>query len=222
MEPGALATDLFLITCDPSGRPGLPPDLLACGLVGAQLGDLVVAGALTVDADGQVVAARAGAAEAADSASETDDEAAALVLDSVAHEGRSHPVRAWVDVLGTPMREVVRNRLVRDGVLAVEERRGLLGRRRTRITVADPTAARAPALALTGMVRQPGTFTLHGAFTLVLLAALGMERLLEPAVDSSTAGLLAGEAAGHLPVALGRLRDGIAESATALSLAVRR
>lgn len=215
MERGALATDFFLIAFDEAGgRPALHPDLLACGLVGAQLADLVVAGALTIDGDLQVVATGPPPREA--------DEATALVLDSVAHEPRAHAVRAWVDALGVPLPELVRGALVRRGVLAVEQRRGVLGRRRTRLTVTDPAAAHAPGTSLRAMVRHPATFTLHGAFTLVLVSALGVEQLLEPEIDRTTARSIAAGAGTHLPVSLARLHDGLTETAAAISLSVRR
>lgn len=217
MEQGALATGFFLIALDePAGRPALHPELLACGLVGAQLADLVVAGALTVTEDERIRATRSATLPA------TSGEATALVLDSVVHEPRAHPVRAWIDALGAPLTELVQNDLVRRGVLAVEERRGLLGRRHTRLAVTDPPAAHAPGTTLRSMIRHPSTFTLHGASTLVLVAALGVEQLLEPEIDRATAREVAGQATAHLPGAISRLRDGLAATATAVGVAVRR
>lgn len=222
MEQGALANGLFLIAYDESaGRSGLAPDLLACGLVGAQLADLVTAGTLTIDAGDRVLATRSGSAAVAGPTT-GEGEAATLVLDSIAHEPRSHPVRAWIDALGGPLLEVVRNDLVQRGVLVQASGRSVLGRRRPRLAVADAAAAHAPAAALRSMVRNPGTFTLHGVVTLVLLAALGVERLLEPEVDRATARALARDAAPHLPESIDRLRRGLAETAAAASVAVRR
>ncbi|OLL71417.1 hypothetical protein Ae168Ps1_5920 [Pseudonocardia sp. Ae168_Ps1] len=217
MEQGALANGLFLIAYDETaGRPGLAPDLLACGLVGAQLADLVMAGALTVGADDRVVATRPGPA------ARVTGEAATLVLDSIAHEPRAHPVRAWIEALGGPLTDAVRNDLVERGTLAQSTGRTLLGRSRTRLTATDTTAARAPSIALREMVRAPATFTLPGAVTLVLVSALGVERLLEPEVDRATARALARDAAGHLPAPVERLRQGLAETAAAAGVAVRR
>ncbi|ANY05300.1 GOLPH3/VPS74 family protein [Pseudonocardia sp. HH130630-07] len=217
MEQGALADGMFLIAYDEAtGRPGLSPDLLACGLVGAQLADLVTGGWLTIDTGGRVVAVRSASTE------RVTGEAATLVLDSVAHEARTHPVRAWVDALGGPLTEAVHNDLVRRAVLVQTTSRSVLGRRRSRLDVVDTTAAHAPALALRAMVRSPGTFTLHGAVTLVLLAALGVEQLLEPEVDRATARALAQDAAAHLPEPIDRLRRDLAETALATSAAIRR
>lgn len=217
MEQGTLANGLFLIAYDESaGRSGLAPDLLACGLVGAQLADLVTAGALSVDEEQRVVGTRSGPS------GDAPGEAATLVLDSVAHEPRAHPVRAWIDALGGPLLDAVRNDLVERGVLRHETERGLLGRRRSRLAVGSPGAAHAPGIALREMVRHPGTFTLPGIVTLVVISALGVESLLEPEVDRATARTLAADAAGHLPDPLARLRDGVADAAAALSVAVRR
>jgi hypothetical protein len=217
VEQGTLANGLFLISYDEAaGRSGLAPDLLACGLVGAQLADLVLAGALTVGTDDRVLPARPGPA------APPTGEAATLVLDSIAHEPRPHPVRSWIDALGGPLTEAVRNDLVQRGVLVQTSERTLLGRRRDRLGAADTAAARAPSLALREMVRTPATFTLPGAVTLVLVAALGVERLLEPEVDRATARTLARDAAEHLPAPVERLRRGLAETAAAASVAVRR
>lgn len=217
VEQGALANGLFLIAYDEAaGRSGLAPDLLACGLVGAQIADLAVAGALRIDPEHRVVATRSG------TPGPGCGEAATLVLDSVAHESRAHPVRAWIDALGGPLLEAVRNDLVQRGVLAVTTERGLLGRRRTKLAVTDSAAAHAPGLTLRSMIRHPATFTLHGAVTLVVLSALGVERLLEPEIDRATARELARDAVDHLPESIARLRAGLAETAAATSVAVRR
>ena len=238
MKQGALATGFFLIAYDePGGRPGLAPDLLACGLVGAQLGDLVTAGALTVDEEDRVVATRrTGDPEPA-------GRAATLVLDSVAHEARAHPVRAWADVLGEPLLGAVggaggpaggggggarggggggRPAAGGGGAPGAETGRSLLGRRRDRLAVADRSAAHGPGLALRDMVRRPGTCTLHGAFALALVSALGVERLLEPEIDRARVRDLARDAVVHLPAPLARLHSGVAAAAAAASLAGRR
>ncbi|MFP5021872.1 GOLPH3/VPS74 family protein [Pseudonocardia phyllosphaerae] len=217
MRHGDLATGFYLVAFDEAaGRPGLHPGLLACGVVGAELADLIADGALTVTEAGAVE--RTGRAPA----DRADDESAVLVLDSVAHEPRAHPVRAWIDALGPPVLEAVENRLVRDGVLASRRQRGLFGRGRPRLDVTDPVTVHAPVAALREMVRLPGTFTLHGAWTLVELGALGVEQLLEPDVDRATARSVAAEAAAHLPAPLNRLRTGLAETAAAVSLTVQR
>lgn len=216
MEQGALAKGLFLIAYDEAvGRPGLAQDLLACGLVGAQIADLVTAGLVTVDGQDRVVGVRSGRTA-------PDHESATLVLDSIAHEPRQHTVRAWIDALGGALLDAVRTDLVRDGVLVETTERGLLGRRRTRLSVRDVSAALRPEATLQSMIRSPGTFTLPGAITLVLLSALGVERLLEPGVDRATARTLAEDAVTHLPAPIDRLRRGLAETATTAGASVRR
>lgn len=206
VEPGALAADLFLLALDESGgRPAVPRGLLARGLAGAALADLVVAGALTVDGDRRVLPAGPLPPGA--------DETAALVLDSVAYAPRRHVAGEWVDALGAPLPELVQRTLVRRGVLTVAPGRGVLGRRRARLLVHDRAAARAPATTLCAMVRDPATFTLHGAFVLVLISALGLEGLLEPEVAPATTRSLAAQAGTHLPGPLALLRDDLAGSA---------
>lgn len=215
MNCDSLATDFFLIAYDEiRDCPALDPYRLTCGLVGAQLADLVIAGLLTVREDRCVL----------DTGKRPGNlsRGATLTLDNITREPRRHPVRAWVDTLGPSVTELVCEELVCCNVLTVIHRRSLLGRRQACLAVADPSAVRKPGIILRTMLRQPATFTLEGAILLLLLTTLGAEQLLEPEVDRDAVRSISAQAGEHLAGPLVQLRAGLSEASAAISLAVRR
>lgn len=138
---------LFLIAYDEiRDCPALDPYRLTCGLVGAQLAELVIAGLLTVREDRCVL----------DTGKRPGNlsRGATLTLDNITREPRRHPVRAWVDTLGPSVTELVCEELVCCNVLTVIHRRSLLGRRQACLAVADPSAVRKPGIILRTMLRQ--------------------------------------------------------------------
>lgn len=214
MERGRMTTGFFLIAHDEfSGKVRVNPDLLQCGLVGAQIADLVIGGRLTMSGDRVTVV---------DPTVTGLDEMATLVLDSVAHDREIHTVRVWNDVLGTMLLDLTTSRLVADGVLRRDGGRGMLGRKRERFPAVDLVAARRPELELRAMFTDPATFTLPGAFAASMIDALGLGALFEPHVERSVVRSIAGQAAEHLPGSLSQLRSGVAATVSAISLTVRR
>lgn len=204
MERGRMAPGFFLIALDPvSGKVRIAPELLRCGLVGTQVADLVIGGRLTL-ADDRLVLTRHDTFGL--------DEPARYVLDCVAHEPDGYTVRAWNGVLGEVLVDMVARRLTADSVLRRESARSRLGHRRDRHPAVDLARARAPGADLAGMVREPHTFTLPGAFTAAVLVALGIDDVLEPDVDRAQLSSLAAQITGYLPGSLATLRSGLVET----------
>ncbi|MDN5915003.1 MAG: GPP34 family phosphoprotein [Pseudonocardia sp.] len=209
-----MTTGFFLIAHDEfSGKVRIHPDLLLCGLVGAQIADLVIGGRLTMSGDRVTVV---------DPDVAGLDEMATLVLDSVAHDRETHTVRAWNDVLNQLLLDLTTSRLVADRILRKESARSLLGRRREHYPALDLVRARHPELELRAMFTDPATFTLPGAFTAAMIDTLGLDTLLEPGIERSVVRSIAGQAAEHLPGSLSQLRSGLAASVSAISLTIRR
>ena len=214
MERGRMTTGFFLIAHDEfSGKARVNPDLLQCGLVGAQIADLVIGGRLTMSGDRVTVV---------DPNVNGLDEMATLVLDSVAHDRETHTVRVWNDVLGAMLVDLTTSRLVADEVLRRDAGRRMLGRKRERFPAADLVSARRPELELREMFTDPAKFTLPGAFTAAMIDTLGLDALFEPHVERSMVRSIAAQAAEHLPGSLSQLRSGLAATVSAISLTIRR
>lgn len=214
MERGQMATGFFLVVHDEfTGKPLISPDLLLCGLVGAQIADLVIGGRLTMSGD-RVTVVRAEVSGL--------DELATFVLDSVSHESESHTVRSWNDALGEILYDLTVGRLTADQILRRETSRGLLGKRKSRYPAVDLVRARRPTVELREMFDDPRRFTLPGAFLAAMLATLEVDAVMEPEVERTRLRSIAGQAAEHLPGSLSQLRAGLADTVAAISLTVRR
>ena len=214
MERGQMATGFFLVAHDEfTGKPRISQDLLLCGLVGAQIADLVIGGRLTMAGDRVAVAHREVSGL---------DELGTFVLDSVVHEPDAHTVRSWNDALGEILHDLTVARLTADQVLRTETSRSLLGKRKTRYPAVDLVRARKPTVELREMFQDPGRFNLPGAFVASMLSTLEVETVLEPDTDRATVRSVAAQAAEHLPGSLSQLRAGLAETVAAISLTVRR
>lgn len=214
MERGQMATGFFLVVHDEfTGKPRISPDLLLCGLVGAQVADLVIGGRLTMTGD-RVSVVRPEVSGL--------DDLGAFVLDSVAQEPQERPVRSWNGALGEVLHDRTVGRLIDDQVLRKEIGRGLLRTRRARYPAVDLVRARRPAVDLRGMFEDPRRFTLSGAFIASMLATLEVDAVLEPDVGRARVRSIATQAAEHLPGSLSRLRAGLAGTVTAISPTARR
>lgn len=214
MDQEHLGARLFLIAHDEfSGRPHVGHELLGCGLVGAVLADLVLAGAVTV-ADGRVVAT--------DPAPSGTDEVAAYAVESIRRQGTNHTVRTWTAHLGDPLHELVARDLVDRGILRRESGRGLFRARADRFPAADLLRAAAPRVRLEHMLRHPRDLDLPGGVVAALLWALGVDRILDPAIDRAASRQLVDEVLAHLPPDLAQLLAGVTAAGAAVSLTVRR
>ena len=215
MDRRRLATDIFLIAHDEaSGALHVGPDLLGCGLVGAQVAELVIAGRLDV-ADGQVVPGKV--------RGDDSDEIGSYVVKSVLGQGMTHSVGAWVEALRDVLYDLVGGRLVAEGIVSRElSGRQLMRRRPDRFPAIDPSAAAAPRVRLERMLSSPQSFDLTGAVVGVLAEVMGAVFVLHPTIDRSAARELIGRIEENLPVQLAELVAGVRAAVAAVPLAVRR
>lgn len=204
-----LTDQVFLVLHDTfTGRPSVGPVALRCGVVGALLADLVLAGRLRVT-DGRLGLAHA--------RREEPDPDADYVLAAVAAQPREHTVAAWVGALADHFLDTVSSRLVAAGVVA-RGGRGLLGRGTPRFPAVDLLASARPRVHLEHKLRRPGDLDDGAAVCAAVLVAVGAERSLD--VDGDRAAVRAGIAAAHdrLPPDVHRLLTGLEVATAAHSL----
>lgn len=210
MTRSHLAENFFLIVHDPfTGRPSISRELLDCGLVAAELADLVLSGHLDVVDDRVVVTDRAGGRE---------EEMPAFVLESVARQKSAHTVRVWSESIGEIIFDLVVRNLVEIGVVRTERQRTVLRRGPQRFPAQDLLRASGPRLRLEHMLRNPSAFDLPGAVTAAIVGALGVERTFEFDVERE----LFIDVTHNLPPTLERIIAGVAATVAAISLTVRR
>lgn len=214
MESDQMATGLFLIAHDEfTGKLRISPDLLGCGLVGAQLAELVMAGRLAVEDNRVVPAGARGSGQ---------DEIGAFVVDSVQRQPARHTVRAWTETFAPVLHELVSRRLVDLGVVRREQGRGVLRRRTDRFPAVDLLKAARPRVRLEAMLRNPRELDLKGGFTAALVWTLGIDAVLDPDIDRAAARDLVGHIVDNLPTDLRALLNGTQAAVAAVSLTVRR
>ncbi len=210
MTRSHLAENFFLIVHDPfTGRPSISRELLDCGLVAAELADLVLSGHLDVVDDRVVVTDRTGGRE---------EEMPAFVLESVARQKSAHTVRVWSESIGEIIFDLVVRNLVESGVVRTERQRTVLRRGPERFPAQDLLRASGPRLRLEHMLRNPSAFDLPGAVTAAIVGALGVERTFEFDVERE----LFIDVTHNLPPTLERIIAGAAATVAAISLTVRR
>lgn len=216
MENASWAAGFFLIAHDEfTGKLRVNPDLLGCGLVAAQLGQLATQRSIAVG-EGRVTVPDEGAVG-------DHDEIAVFVLDSIRQQTMAHTVRTWTGTLAEVLYELVGRQLVATGVVRRETGSGLLRRRRPdRFPSVDLLQAARPRLRLESMLRRPQEFDLQGAFTAALLWALDADAMLDPELDRAAARELVAEIGDRLPPALQEVLTGTRAAAAAVSLTVRR
>jgi Golgi phosphoprotein 3 (GPP34) len=215
MDRPRLATDFFLIAHDEfSGKLRISPDLLGCGLVGAQLADLILTDRLVIES-GRVLVT--------DVRDDGTDEVGAYVAESVARQDTTHTVRVWIDTFRDVLHELIARRLVTEGVVRREQGgRQLMRKRPDRYPATDLLAAARPRLRLEHMLRTPQEFDLAGAVLAVLVGALGIEAVLDPELDRAAARDLMARLEENLPVDLRALVEGVRSAVAAVSLTIRR
>jgi Golgi phosphoprotein 3 GPP34 len=210
-----LTLDFFLIAHDPfdDGRLRISPELLGCGLVGAALAELMLAGRLGVEGDDLVLL------EAAGEPDELDD----YVLEAVATQTELHPVRAWIE----PLQDGVYSLVARAVVLSRTVRRNpgvrRLGRGRQpdRFPAADLLAACRPQQDLEALLRNPKDLTLAAGTLATLLGVLGIDGLLSPELDRAALRELLAEIEHHLPGDLRLVCDAVRAVSAEVSLRSR-
>jgi Golgi phosphoprotein 3 (GPP34) len=215
-----LAADFFLIAHDPfdGGRLAISTEILGCGLVGAEVADLILARRLRVDGDDLVVGEPSGR-EPGGPLDEADD----YVLEALAGQDSVHPVRTWVEPLQDGLYALVGDRLVASGVLRREHgtRRIGRGRQPDRFPADDLLAACAPQQRLEQLLRAPQDLTLAPGFLAALIGVLGVDRLLNSEIDRATLREMLAEIEQNLPTDLRVLCNGVRAVTAEVSLRSR-
>ena len=206
------AAFLLLVHDEFSGRARCSADLLRCGLVGAQLAELVMAGRMGI-AEGRLHPLDADPLGNARPAAE-------YVMECVLGQPRQHTVRTWTENLGEPLHEMIVVELVEDGVIR-RETAGFGRRRAERYPALNLLRAAAPKVRIERMITAPRELDLAGAFTIAMVWALGIEAMLDVRAERGGAELVE-RIRARMPAALGELLEAIGTSAAATSLTVRR
>jgi len=215
MARQSLAVDFFLIAHDPfdDGRLRISTELLGCGLVGAELTDLMVAHRLGVDGDDLVVLDPGGQLD------EVDD----YVLEAVGSQESVHPVRTWVEPLQDGLYALLARKLVASGTVRRQQAGRRIGRGRQvdRFPANDLLAACRPQQNLEALLRTPKDLTLATGMLAALVGGLGVDGLLSPDIDRTFLRELLTEIEQHLPTDLRAVYDGVRAVAAEASLRSR-
>jgi hypothetical protein len=210
-----LALDFFLIAHDPfdGGRLAISTEILGCGLVGAEIADLVLARRLRIDGDDVVVTEPGGQVDDIDG----------YVLEAVDGQESVHSVRTWIEPLQDGLYALIGDRLVAAGVLRREQgtRRIGRGRQPDRFPANDLLAACAPQQRLEQLLRSPKDLTLAPGVLAALLGVLGVDRLLPTAIDRTTLREMLVEIEQNLPTDLRTVCDGVRAVTAEVSLRSR-
>jgi len=206
------AAFLLVVHDEFTGRPRCSADLLRCGLVGAQIAELVIAGRLGL-AEGKIHPLDADPLGQARPAAE-------YAMACVLAQPRQHTVRTWTENLGEQLHEMVVNELLEGGVIRRES--GGFGRRRTfRYPALDLLRAAGPKARLEQMLASPRELDLAGAFMIAMVWALGIEGVLDVRAEQRHLDLVE-RIKARMPVALRELLDGIGQAGAASSLKALR
>ncbi len=215
MSRQPLAVDFFLIAHDPfdDGRLRISTELFGCGLVGAEVADLMLARRLGLDGDDLVVLDPSGELD------EVDD----YVIEAVGSQPETHPLRAWVEPLQDGLYALLGRKLVASGVVRRVQgsRRITGGRQPDRFPATDLLAASRPQQRLEDLLRAPRNLDLASGVLAALIGVLGVDGLLSPELDRSTLRELLTEIEHFLPADLRAVRDGLRVVTAEVSLRAR-
>lgn len=210
-----LAVDFFLIAHDPfgDGKLRIRTELLGCGLVGAELADLMLARRLGVDGEDLVVLEPGGQLD------EIDD----YVLEAVASQTDVHPVRAWIEPLQDGLYALIGRKVVTAGVVRRQRGARRLGRGRQpdQFPANNLLAASRPQQDLEELLRTPENFDLASGMLAALIGVLGSDTLLDPRLDRTMLRELLSEIEHHLPGDLRMVCEGVRSLTAEVSLRVR-
>lgn len=215
MAQDMLVKKMFLILHDPfTGKPEIGHELLRCGLVAAELADLIIARRVGMENDRVVVA---------ETRSLAGDEIGAFVVESIARQASGHTVRSWVEALADVLYELVAGNLMTDGVVRRQEGgRRLLRRSPDRFPALDLMRAAGPRLRLEHMLRTPRQREVPGAALAAIIGALDVERILDLDRNRDLVRTAVAEATESLPVDLRALVAGVEDTVSAISLTIKR
>jgi hypothetical protein len=207
----SLAATFFLIAHDPfdDGRLSLRPEILGCGLVGAELADLVMGRRLGIEDEALIVTRPTGGFTA--SPAEEIDELDKFVIEAVTSQESVHPVRTWFEPLQEGVYELVCRGLVASGVLRREQSSRRIGRSRQpdRFPANDLLAACRPQLHLPELLNSPKDLTLRAGMLAALMHALGAENRLNVDLGRTKLRELLDEIDQYLPGDLQAICDAV-------------
>lgn len=216
MSRQSLAVDFFLIAHDPfrGGRLRTSPELLGCGLVGAELADLIIARRLAVDGKHLVVVEPAG----------QPDDLHDYVIETVGSQDSAHTVRSWVEPLQDGLYALIGRELVSSGTVrrqAGARRLARGGRQPDRFPTDDLLTASRPRQGLERLLRKPKDLTLAYGTLAALIESVGLDGLLDPDLDRAVLRVLLTEIEQNLPPDLQILCAGVRSVAADVSLRAR-
>ncbi len=210
-----LAVDFFLIAHDPfdDGRLRISPELLGCGLVGAEIADLMLDRRLGLDGDSLVVLDPGGQLD------EADD----YVIEAVGSQSSTHPVRSWVEPLQDGLYALIADVVVGAGTVRrmPGPRRIARGRQPDRFPAADLLAACRAQQDLEALLGTPSQLTLAAGVLAALIGVLGIDGLLNPQLDRPVLRELLAEIEQNLPADLQAVCDGVRAVTAEVSLRSR-
>ncbi len=210
-----LAVDFFLIAHDPfdDGRLRISPELLGCGLVGAEIADLMLDRRLGLDGDSLVVLDPGGQLD------EADD----YVIEAVGSQSSTHPVRSWVEPLQDGLYALIADAVVGAGTVRrmPGPRRIARGRQPDRFPAADLLAACRAQQDLEALLGTPSQLTLAAGGLAALIGVLGIDGLLNPQLDRPVLRELLAEIEQNLPADLQAVCDGVRAVTAEVSLRSR-
>jgi len=146
------------------------------------------------------------------------------VLEHVANQGTEHPVRAWIEPLQDGVYALIGDQLVAGGTLGRQpgpRRIGRGGRQPDRFPANDLLVACRPQQQLERLLRLPKDLTLPMGTLAVLIDSLGLDGLLDPALDRSRLHELLAEVEQNLPAELQAVSVAIRTIAGEVSLRAR-
>ncbi len=210
-----LAVDFFLIAHDPfdDGRLRISPELLGCGLVGAEIADLMLDRRLGLDGDSLVVLDPGGQLD------EADD----YVIEAVGSQSSTHPVRSWVEPLQDGLYALIADAVVGAGTVRrmPGPRRIARGRQPDRFPAAELLAACRAQQDLEALLGTPSQLTLAAGVLAALIGVLGIDGLLNPQLDRPVLRELLAEIEQNLPADLQAVCDGVRAVTAEVSLRSR-
>ena len=212
MQTLPLADELFLIGHDEySGKTIISGEVLDTGLAGAVLGELLLAGRITI-AEGKVTL-------------EDDRPYGEGVSDAaiaeIRRKGNTFAVRSWVEYLREQVREIVARRLIAAGLIRTEQARSMF-RQVTRFPATDPMKAAAPRVRLRYLLERPQLLDLQAATLASLVKACALESVLVLDLRPGPGTDLIANAQAVLPPDGLALVKGVDMAVAAIALTIRR